>query len=186
MKTNNQASNSNNFKLRIFLKSQSKGESSSLYPILDSQKQVFGEDEKNHKKPEPLIIYEDISDRQKSTTASSSSSHLKKITKRITQSIDQEVSPDNQFTFYQIIDNYYQQQINLPIKKDRYGSQEKTTKKIQRLYTEQSEFKSNQQRPLKLHLTQFKEQYKQEITSVKEKLINQCKRKYKKYPTILN
>ncbi|CAD8165926.1 unnamed protein product [Paramecium pentaurelia] len=179
MKASNQASNSNNFKLRIFLKSQSKGESSSIYPILDSQKLVFGDDEKNHKKLKPLILYEDISDRQKSTTASSSSSQLKKITKRITQSIDKEINPENPFKFYQIIDNYYQQYINLPFKKDRFGSQEKNINKIQRLYTEQSEFKQNKQKPIKLHLTQSKYQFKQEFINVKEKILNQCKKNMK-------
>ncbi|CAD8063762.1 unnamed protein product [Paramecium sonneborni] len=183
MKVSNNASNSNNFKLRIFLKSQSKGESSSLYTILKSQKFVFGDDEKNHKTSKPLILYDDTSERQKSTTTSSCSSNLKKLTKRITQLTDSEINVQTPYNFYQIIDNYYDQYINIHFQKKECFSQEKTTKKIERLYTEQSELKTNKQKQLKQYLTQAQNFNKSENTSVKQKLIRYCKKNIKNTQT---
>ncbi|CAK65921.1 unnamed protein product (macronuclear) [Paramecium tetraurelia] len=180
MKVCNNASNSNNFKLRIFLKSQSKGESSSLYSILNSQKFVFGDDEKNHRTPRPLILYEDTSDRYKSTTSSSSSSHLRKLTQRIKQSTDSEINAENPISFYQILDNYNDQYLNLQLNKDRYYSQEKTTKKIKRLYTEQTEIETIKQKPFKQQQIYSQHQKTKKGLSVKQKLINSCKKNNKK------
>ncbi|CAD8050637.1 unnamed protein product [Paramecium primaurelia] len=173
MKVSNYASNSNNFKLKIFLKSQSKGESSSQYTILNSQKFVFDDDEKNHRTPKPVILYDDTSDRHKSTTNSSTSTHLRKLTKRMTQSTDSEINAENPNSFYQILDSYNDQYLNLPFNKDRNHSQEKTTKKIQRLYTEQTETKTIKQKPLKQYQTYSKHQ---NTISVKQKLIKSCKK----------
>ncbi|CAK75869.1 unnamed protein product (macronuclear) [Paramecium tetraurelia] len=109
---------------------------------------MFGDDEKNHRKLKPLIVYDDITDRQQSmTSSSSSSSYLKKVNQKLTQSTeaDNQIDNTNTTSFYTIISKYYDYYNNQPTQREKPQIPQNPVKKIERLYTEQNEQINNQQ-----------------------------------------
>ncbi|CAD8153027.1 unnamed protein product [Paramecium octaurelia] len=146
MNDNSVSSNSNNLNFRINITKLLQSKFFSQSPIAYRRNYMFGDDEKNHRKLKPLIVYDDITDRQQSmTSSSSSSSYLKKINSKLTQSTEADNQIENTTSFYTIISKYYDYYNNQPTQREKPEIPQNPVKKIERLYTEQNEQISNQQ-----------------------------------------
>ncbi|CAD8155231.1 unnamed protein product [Paramecium octaurelia] len=144
-------SNSNHLDIRINISKLLQSKFSSQSPIMCRSNQMFGDDEKNHRRVKPLIIYDDITqfqmsqhcnaDRLKTTSSASSSSCQKRMTLKLTQSTESDNLIDNSTSFYSIISQYYDYYNSNQREKSENQQilEKKSVKKIERLQTEYDE-----------------------------------------------